>query len=71
MSVSLQVKQSPFQKLVKLPDGYPPGLDNVHLSSLNQLCEFWHNSHGAILVDDKVYLYCNILEPAPILFLCT
>lgn len=62
-----KVKQSPFQKLLKLPDGYPPGLDNVHLSLLNQLREFWHNSHGAILVDDKERVIKTILFAMSIL----
>ncbi|KAM0858099.1 hypothetical protein ACQ4PT_048039 [Festuca glaucescens] len=61
------VKQCPFQKLLKLPDGYPPGLDNVHLSSLNQLREFWHNCHGAILVDDKERVIKTILFAMSIL----
>ncbi|KAM0854645.1 hypothetical protein ACQ4PT_050296 [Festuca glaucescens] len=62
-----KVKQCPFQKLLKLPDGYPPGLDNVHLSSLNQLREFWHNCHGAILVDDKERVIKTILFAMSIL----
>ncbi|KAM0858100.1 hypothetical protein ACQ4PT_048039 [Festuca glaucescens] len=66
-NVSPQVKQCPFQKLLKLPDGYPPGLDNVHLSSLNQLREFWHNCHGAILVDDKERVIKTILFAMSIL----
>uniref|UniRef100_A0ACD5XZK0 Uncharacterized protein n=1 Tax=Avena sativa TaxID=4498 RepID=A0ACD5XZK0_AVESA len=62
-----KVKQSPFQKLLKLPDGYPIGLDNIHLSLLNQLREFWHNSHGAILVDDKERVIKTILFAMSIL----
>ncbi|CAM0950224.1 unnamed protein product [Alopecurus aequalis] len=62
-----KVKQSPFQKLLKLPDGCPPGLDNVHLSSVNQLREFWHNSHGAILVDDKERVIKTVLFAMSIL----
>jgi len=45
-----------FQKLQRLPDGCPPGLDDDHLSSLNQLLEFWHNSRGAVFIDDQVEL---------------
>ncbi|WVZ82995.1 hypothetical protein U9M48_030188 [Paspalum notatum var. saurae] len=48
-----KVKEGVFQKLQRLPDGCPPGLDDNHLSSLNQLREFWHNSHGAVLIDDQ------------------
>lgn len=62
-----KVKQCPFQKLLKLPDGYPPGSDNLHLSSLNQLREFWHNCHGAILVDDKERVIKTILFAMSIL----
>jgi len=45
-----------FQKLQRLPDGCPPGLDDDLLSSLNQLLEFWHNSRGAVFIDDQVEL---------------
>ncbi|PNT66056.1 hypothetical protein BRADI_3g06450v3, partial [Brachypodium distachyon] len=62
-----KAKQSPFQKLRRLPDGCPPGLDNVHLSSLNQLCEFWHNSRGAILVDDQERIIKTVLFAMSIL----
>lgn len=62
-----KAKQSPFQKLRRLPDGCPPGLDNVHLSSLNQLREFWHNSRGAILVDDQERIIKTVLFAMSIL----
>ncbi|KAJ1257489.1 hypothetical protein BS78_10G000700 [Paspalum vaginatum] len=49
-----KVKEGVFQKLQRLPDGCPPGLDDDdHLSLLNQLREFWHNSRGAVLIDDQ------------------
>ena len=52
----IQVKGGMFQKLQRLPDGCPPGLDDDLLSSLNQLLEFWHNSRGAVFIDDQVEL---------------
>ncbi|KAF8685840.1 hypothetical protein HU200_043751 [Digitaria exilis] len=51
---SLQVKEIPFQKLQRLPDGCHPDFDNDHLCTVNNLREFWHKSHGAFFVDDKV-----------------
>jgi len=45
-----------LQKLQRLPDGCPPGLDDDLLSSLNQLLEFWHSSRGAVFIDDQVEL---------------
>jgi hypothetical protein len=51
---AIQVKGGIFQQLQRLPDGCPPGLDNDHLRSLNQLREFWHNSRGAVFIDDQV-----------------
>ena len=50
----LQVKQSSFQKLQRLPDGCHPDFDNDHLCSINHLREFWYKSCGAVLIDDKV-----------------
>ncbi|XP_072965441.1 uncharacterized protein [Typha angustifolia] len=50
---ALQVKQNQFQKLLRLPDGCPPGLDNDHLSSINQIREFWYKSLNAIFIDDQ------------------
>jgi hypothetical protein len=52
--LSLQVKQSSFQKLKRLPDGCHSDFDNDHLFSINHLREFWYKSRGAVLVDDKV-----------------
>ncbi|KAL5225839.1 hypothetical protein ABZP36_012478 [Zizania latifolia] len=62
-----KVKQNQFQKLQRLPDGCPPGLDKDHLSSLNQLREFWHNSNGAIFVDDQERVIKTILFAMSIL----
>uniref|UniRef100_A0A0E0PSC4 Uncharacterized protein n=1 Tax=Oryza rufipogon TaxID=4529 RepID=A0A0E0PSC4_ORYRU len=60
-------KQCLFQKLQKLPDGFPPGLDKDHLSSLNRLREFWHNSDGAICLDDQERVIKTILFSMSIL----
>ncbi|GJN29968.1 hypothetical protein PR202_gb18238 [Eleusine coracana subsp. coracana] len=54
-------KEGIFQKLQRLPDGCPHGLDDDHLSSINQLREFWHNSRGAIYVDDQERVIKTIL----------
>ncbi|KAG8094190.1 hypothetical protein GUJ93_ZPchr0012g19846 [Zizania palustris] len=62
-----KVKQNQFQKLQRLPDGCPPGLDKDHLGSLNQLREFWHNSNGAIFVDDQERVIKTILFAMSIL----
>uniref|UniRef100_A0A0D3GBS0 Chromo domain-containing protein n=1 Tax=Oryza barthii TaxID=65489 RepID=A0A0D3GBS0_9ORYZ len=62
-----KVKQCLFQKLQKLPDGFPPGLDKDHLSSLNRLREFWHNSDGAICLDDQERVIKTILFSMSIL----
>ncbi|KAL6622402.1 hypothetical protein ACP70R_032281 [Stipagrostis hirtigluma subsp. patula] len=56
-----KVKKGAFQKLQRLPNGCPPGLDDDHLSSLNQLREFWHNSRGAIFIDDQERVIKTIL----------
>ncbi|CAM0146348.1 unnamed protein product [Urochloa decumbens] len=48
-----KVKECPFQKLQRLPDGCHPDFDNDHLYSVNMLREFWHKSRGAVFVDDK------------------
>ncbi|TVU12929.1 hypothetical protein EJB05_46596 [Eragrostis curvula] len=48
-----KVKDGIFQKLQRLPDGCPAGLDDNHLNSINRLREFWHNSRGAIFIDDQ------------------
>lgn len=60
-----------FQKLQRLPDGCPPGLDDDHLSSLNQLLEFWHNSRGAVFIDDQERVIKTILFVTSILpYIC-
>ncbi|KAF0929200.1 hypothetical protein E2562_016436, partial [Oryza meyeriana var. granulata] len=59
--IETKVKQKIFQKLERLPDEWPPGFDNDHLFSINQLLEFWYKSHGAVLVDDKEYVIKAIL----------
>uniref|UniRef100_I1NWH3 PHD-type domain-containing protein n=1 Tax=Oryza glaberrima TaxID=4538 RepID=I1NWH3_ORYGL len=59
--VETKVKHKTFQKLQRLPDKWPPGFDNDHLFSINQLLEFWCKSHGAVLVDDKEYVTKTIL----------
>ncbi|XP_062206434.1 uncharacterized protein LOC133908424 isoform X2 [Phragmites australis] len=56
-----KVKEGVFQKLQRLPDGCPPGLDDDNLSSLNQLREFWYNSRGAIFIDDQERVIKTIL----------
>ncbi|CAN6277296.1 unnamed protein product [Urochloa humidicola] len=56
-----KVKESPFQKLQRLPDGCHPDFDNDHLCSVNKLREFWHKSRGAVLVDDKEHVMKTIL----------
>lgn len=61
------VKRGVFQKLQRLPDGCPPGLDDDHLSSLNHLLEFWHNSRGAVIIDDQERVIKTILFAASIL----
>lgn len=48
-----KVKQSPFQKLQRLPVGCHLDFDHDHLCSINHLREFWYRSHGGVLVDDK------------------
>ncbi|KAF8677298.1 hypothetical protein HU200_046784 [Digitaria exilis] len=53
MTKTKKVKESPFQKLQRLPDGCHPDFDNDHLCCVNNLREFWHKSHGAVFVDDK------------------
>ncbi|CAN6192249.1 unnamed protein product [Urochloa humidicola] len=62
-----KVKGGVFQKLQRLPDGCPPGLDDDHLSSLNQLLEFWHNSRGAVFIDDQERVIKTILFVTSIL----
>ncbi|CAO2041379.1 unnamed protein product [Urochloa humidicola] len=56
-----KVKESPFQKLQRLPDGCHPDFDNDHLCSVNKLREFWHKSRGALFVDDKEHVMKTIL----------
>uniref|UniRef100_A0ACD5Z8I4 Uncharacterized protein n=1 Tax=Avena sativa TaxID=4498 RepID=A0ACD5Z8I4_AVESA len=56
-----KVKQSSFQKLQKLPDGCHPNFDNDHLFSINSLREFWYDSRGAVLVDDKEFVIKTVL----------
>ncbi|RLN07805.1 uncharacterized protein C2845_PM11G12100 [Panicum miliaceum] len=56
-----KVKESPFQKLQRLPDGCHPDFDNDHLCSVNKLREFWHKSQGAVFVDDKEHVMKTIL----------
>ncbi|KAJ1277492.1 hypothetical protein BS78_04G008000 [Paspalum vaginatum] len=56
-----KVKESPFEKLQRLPDGCHPDFDNDHLWSVNKLREFWHKSQGAVLVDDKERVMKTIL----------
>ncbi|CAM0148714.1 unnamed protein product [Urochloa decumbens] len=56
-----KVKESPFQKLQRLPDGCHPDFDNDHLYSVNMLREFWHKSRGAVFVDDKEHVMKTIL----------
>jgi len=56
-----KVKESPFQKLQRLPDGCHPDFDNDHLCSVNKLREFWHKSQGAVFVDDKEHVMKVIL----------
>jgi len=56
-----KVKESPFQKLQRLPDGCHPDFDNDHLCSVNKLREFWHKSQGAVFVDDKEHVMKAIL----------
>ncbi|CAL4938394.1 unnamed protein product [Urochloa decumbens] len=62
-----KVRGGTFQKLQRLPDGCPPGLDDDHLSSLNQLLEFWHNSCGAVFIDDQERVIKTILFVTSIL----
>ncbi|KAL5199924.1 hypothetical protein ABZP36_021127 [Zizania latifolia] len=59
--IETKVKQKEFQELQRLPDEWPPGFDNDHLFSINQLREFWCKSYGAVLVDDKEYVIKTIL----------
>ncbi|XP_062224344.1 uncharacterized protein LOC133922851 isoform X2 [Phragmites australis] len=56
-----KVKESPFQKLQRLPDGCHPDFDNDHLCSINKLREFWHKSQGAVFIDDKERVMKTIL----------
>ncbi|KAL6846925.1 hypothetical protein ACP4OV_022778 [Aristida adscensionis] len=56
-----KVKKGVFQKLQRLPNGCPNGIDGDHLSSLNQLREFWHSSRGAIFIDDQERVIKTIL----------
>ncbi|PAN03583.1 hypothetical protein PAHAL_1G006900 [Panicum hallii] len=56
-----KVKESPFQKLQRLPHGCHPDFDNDHLYSVNKLREFWHKSQGAVFVDDKEHVMKTIL----------
>ncbi|RLM79052.1 hypothetical protein C2845_PM12G00620 [Panicum miliaceum] len=56
-----KVKESPFQKLQRLPHGCHPDFDNDHLYSVNKLREFWHKSRGAVFVDDKEHVMKTIL----------
>ncbi|CAD6340635.1 unnamed protein product [Miscanthus lutarioriparius] len=62
-----KVKGGIFQQLQRLPDGCPPGLDDDHLRSLNQLRVFWHNSRGAVFIDDQERVIKTILFVASIL----
>ncbi|TVU33678.1 hypothetical protein EJB05_25511, partial [Eragrostis curvula] len=52
-TITKKVKESPFQKLQRLPNGCHHDFDNDHLSAVNKLREFWHKSQGAAFVDDK------------------
>ncbi|KAL6629309.1 hypothetical protein ACP70R_029074 [Stipagrostis hirtigluma subsp. patula] len=58
---SKKVKESPFQKLQRLPDDCHRDFDNDHLYSVNELREFWHKSQGAVFVDDKEHVMKTIL----------
>ncbi|KAL6848398.1 hypothetical protein ACP4OV_021692 [Aristida adscensionis] len=56
-----KVKESPFQNLQRLPDGWHGDFDNDHLFSINKLREFWHKSQGAVFIDDKEHVMKTIL----------
>ncbi|KAF3342047.1 Helicase protein MOM1 [Carex littledalei] len=58
---ALEVKQSPFERLEKLPDLFPPGLNSEHLHSVNQLRLFWHKSQNAIFIDEQERVIKTIL----------
>ncbi|KAJ3693915.1 hypothetical protein LUZ60_009395 [Juncus effusus] len=57
---ALEAKQAPLNKLEKLPDGFPPGLDNDHLVSTNKIREFWHKSRNAVFIDEQERLIKTI-----------
>jgi Chromo (CHRromatin Organisation MOdifier) domain len=61
ISRALEVKQSGLDKLYKLPDGFPPGLDDEHLHSVNQLRHFWHKSQNAVFIDEQGRVIKTIL----------
>lgn len=55
---ALSVKKVPSQKLSTFPDKISSELDNDHLNAINRLCEFWHKSRNALLIDDQVSCLC-------------
>ncbi|XP_078169539.1 uncharacterized protein LOC144563960 [Carex rostrata] len=58
---ALEVKQSPFERLEKLPGCFPPGLNSEYLHSVNQLRLFWHNSQNAVFLDEQERVIKTIL----------
>ncbi|XP_078153736.1 uncharacterized protein LOC144548893 isoform X4 [Carex rostrata] len=61
---ALEVKQSPFERLEKFPDLFPPGLNSEnseHLHSVNQLRLFWHKSQNAVFIDEQERVIKTIL----------
>ncbi|KAM0941864.1 putative DNA helicase chromatin regulator PHD family [Dioscorea sansibarensis] len=58
---ALSVKEVPSQKLSTFPDKISSELDNDHLNAINRLCEFWHKSHNALLIDDQEHVVKSIL----------
>ncbi|KAH7669843.1 DNA helicase protein [Dioscorea alata] len=58
---ALSVKKVPSQKLSTFPDKISSELDNDHLNAINRLCEFWHKSRNALLIDDQEHIIKSIL----------
>lgn len=61
ISRTLEVKQSALDRIDKLPDGFPSGLDSEHLHSVNQLRLFWHKSQNAVFIDEQERVIKTIL----------
>ncbi|CAL9080715.1 unnamed protein product [Musa acuminata var. zebrina] len=58
---ALEFRSNRYIKLTRFPDGFPPGLDNDHLISINRLREFWHRNQNTVFLDDQERVIKSIL----------